>query len=114
MEDAVQLAMSKNVVVACDEDPPADDLDGLTYPCALPGMIGAATVDLPDLQPPSPSVGSPANETILVAAPGNVLLASGPEGPGYGVQNYYSSLAWLAGTAALIKSLYPNLAPALV
>jgi hypothetical protein len=114
MEDAVQYAVSKNVVVICDEDPPADDLDGLMYPCALPGVIGAATVDLPGLPPPSPSVASPANETILVAAPGNQLLASGPEGAGYAVQNYYSSLAWLAGTAALIKSVYPNLAPALV
>jgi Subtilase family len=114
MEDAVQYAMSKNVVVVCDEDPPADDLDGLMYPCALPGVIGAATVDLPGLPPPSPSAASPANETILVAAPGNQLLASGPEGAGYVVQNYYSSLAWLAGTAALIKSVYPNLAPALV
>jgi hypothetical protein len=114
MEDAVQYAISKNVVVVCDEDPPAGDLDGLTYPCALPGVIGAATVDLPDLPPPSPAIGSPANETILVAAPGNQLLASGPEGPDYAVQNYYSSVAWLAGTAALIKSVYPNLAPALV
>jgi len=114
MEDAVQYAMSKNVVVVCDEDPPVGDLDGPMYPCALPGVIGAAAVDLPGLPPPSPSVASPANESILVAAPGNQLLASGPEGTGYAVQNYYSSLAWLAGTAALIKSVYPNLAPALV
>jgi Subtilase family len=114
MEEAVQYAIAKNVVVVCDEDPSASDLDGLLYPCALPGVIGAATVDLPGLPPPSPAVGSPANETILVAAPGNQLLASGPQGPDYAVQNYYSSLAWLAGTAALIKSVYPNLAPALV
>jgi uncharacterized protein affecting Mg2+/Co2+ transport len=114
MEDAVQYAISNNVVVVCDEDPPADDLDGPMYPCALPGVIGAATVDLPGLPPPSPSVPSPANESILVAAPGNQLLVSGPQGTGYAVQNYYSSLAWLAGTAALIKSVYPDLAPALV
>jgi uncharacterized protein affecting Mg2+/Co2+ transport len=114
MEDAVQYAISKNVVVVCDEDPPLDDLDGPMYPCALPGVIGAATVDLPGLPSPSPSVPSPASESILVAAPGNQLLASGPQGAGYAVQNYYSSLAWLAGTAALIKSVYPNLAPALV
>ena len=114
MEDAVQYAVSKNVVVVCDEDPPVGDLDGPMYPCALPGVIGAASVDLPGLPPPSPSAPSPANESILVAAPGNQLLASGPQGAGYVVQNYYSSLAWLAGTAALIKSVYPDLAPALV
>jgi uncharacterized protein affecting Mg2+/Co2+ transport len=114
MEDAVQYAMSKNVVVVCDEDPPVGDLDGPMYPCALPGVIGAASVDLPGLPPPSPLAPSPANESILVAAPGNQLLASGPQGAGYVVQNYYSSLAWLAGTAALIKSVYPDLAPALV
>jgi hypothetical protein len=114
MEQAVQYAISKNVVVVCDEDPPAGNPDGLTYPCALPGVIGAATVDLPGLPAPSPLAASAANETILVAAPGNQLLASGPEGAGYAVQNSYSSLAWLAGTAALIKSKYPNLAPALV
>jgi hypothetical protein len=114
MQDAVQYAMSKNAVVVCDEYPSADDPDALSYPCALPGVIGAATVDLPGLPAPSSAVTSPANETILVAAPGNELVASGPGGTGYFAENYYSSLAWLAGTAALIKSVYPNLAPALV
>jgi hypothetical protein len=113
LESAVRYAVSKNVVVVCDEDVYAAGQNDVLYPCALPGVIGAATVVLPDLPAPSQTGRSPVSESILVAAPGNQLLASGPQGA-YTVQNYYSSLAWLAGTAALIKSVFPKLSPALV
>jgi hypothetical protein len=114
LESAVQYAVSKNVVVVCDEDPYPAEMHDLLYPCALPGVIGAGTVILPGAPPPSQTELSPSTESILVAAPGNQLLASGPSGPDFFVQNSYSSVAWLAGTAALIKSVYPKLPTALV
>lgn len=114
LENAARYAVSKNAVVVCDEDPYPDQLNDVLYPCALPGVLGAGTVVLPDFPPPSPKEPSPNAESILVAAPGNQLLASGPDGSVYTAQNYYSSLAWLAGTAALIKSVYPKLPTALV
>jgi hypothetical protein len=113
LESAVQYAVSKNVVVVCDEDIYAAGQGDVLYPCALPGVLGAAQVVLPGLPAPSPAGRSPASESVLVAAPGDQLLASGPDGA-YTVQNDYSSLAWLAGTAALIKSVFPKLSPALV
>jgi len=114
MEQAVQYAISKNVVVICPEQAYGSEPDNPTYPTSLPGVLGAGAVSLPGLIPPSPQDTSPKNESILVAAPGNQFLASGPAGPDYFVQNYYSAAAWLIGTAALIKSLYPNISPALV
>ncbi len=113
MEQAVQYAISKNVVVICAEDAFGSEPNGPTYPTNLPGVLGAGDISLPGLIPPSPKGASPKNESILVAAPGDQFLASGP-GPDYSVQNYYAAASWLIGTAALIKSVYPNLSPALV
>jgi Subtilase family len=114
LETAVQYAISKNVVVVSDEYGFGNDPNAPLYPAALPGVLGAGTVFLPGLPPPSPTQASPVNESILVGAPGNELFASGPDGPGYYVQNEWAAAAWLVGTAALIKSVYPDLAPALV
>jgi Subtilase family len=114
METAVHDAISHNDVVICDEDGFPDNPNAPLYPCALPGVLGAASVNLADVPPATPQVVSPVNESILVAAPANQLFVSGPDGPNYDVQNDYAAMAWLAGTAALIKSVYPNLAPSLV
>ncbi len=114
LEQAVQYAISKNVVVIASEYNGESDPNAPTYPGSLPGVIGAGTVFLPGLVPPTRRAASPKNESILVSAPGNQFAASTPLGQGYTVQNFYSSAAWLTGTVALIKSVYPNLPPALV
>jgi hypothetical protein len=114
VEQAVQYAMTKNVVVVALEAPQGGHSNSPEYPDSLPGVIGAGIVTLSGLPAATPEVSASRNQSILVAAPGNQLLASGPNGPDYGVQNDYSANAWLVGTAALIKSVYPDLPPALV
>src|SRR5260221_6464278 len=54
---------------------------------------------------------TPANGSILVTAPGNVLYGSGPAGTNYPMYNFFAADAWLTATAALIKSAYPHLSP---
>jgi hypothetical protein len=62
--------------------------------------------------PPS-KLATPANGSIVVSAPGNTLVASGPAGANYPVYNFFAADAWLTATLALIKSAYPGLSPAL-
>ncbi len=114
MEQAVTYATSRNAVVIVSEIQPPAGLNGPTYPGGLPGVLGAGTVFLPGLVPPTSKYASPSNESILVSAPGDQLAASSPLGQGYAAQNIYSAGAWLTGTVALIKSVYPSLPPALV
>jgi hypothetical protein len=84
------------------------------YPASLPGVIAAGAVRLPGLPRPPTRYLTPANGSILVAAPGNVLDAAGPGGTHYPVYNFFAAGAWLTATAALIKSAHPHLPPALV
>ncbi|HET7245457.1 MAG TPA: hypothetical protein VFJ07_11550 [Streptosporangiaceae bacterium] len=49
-----------------------------------------------------------------MAAPGNVIDASGPGGAHYPVYNFFAAGAWLTATAALIESAHPHLPPPLV
>jgi len=71
-------------------------------------------VTLPGLARPPSRYPSPANGSILVTAPGNVLDASGPAGTHYPVYNFFAAGAWLTATAALIESAHPHLPPSLV
>ena len=114
LEQAVQYAVSRNVVVVSDGGGSRSNRNQPSYPVSLPGVLGVANAYLPGLGAPSPRFPSPRNESILISAPGNPLLASGPAGADYFVQNDWAAGAWVAGTAALIKSVYPSLSPALV
>jgi hypothetical protein len=49
-----------------------------------------------------------------VSAPDNPLTELGPGDQSYNSYGFDVAAAWIAGTAALIKSAYPRLAPALV
>jgi hypothetical protein len=111
---AVAAAEAKNVVVASAEYGPAKVSADPEYPASLPGVLAAASVILPRWPVPPSKLPTPANGSILVAAPGNVLFASGPAGTNYPVYNFFAADAWLTATAALIKSAHPGLSPALV
>lgn len=111
---AVAAAEAKNVVVASAEYGPAKISADPEYPASLPGVLAAASVVLPRWPAPPSKLPTPANGSILVAAPGNVLFASGPAGTNYPVYNFFAADAWLTATAALIKSAHPGLSPALV
>ena len=116
LDGAVQYALSKGAVVICAEfRPRGQPVNAATFPNSLPGVLGVATVVVPGMSQPPPSHDAvPANDSILLSAPGNVLIVSGPAGMGYEVFNAYAAVAWLAATVAIIKSVYPTLPPALV
>jgi len=54
------------------------------------------------------------NDSVLVAAPGNALVVTGPHSERYLIYNSYAANAWLTATVALVKSVYHHLSPALV
>jgi hypothetical protein len=77
-------------------------------------VLGAGATILRGWLVPPRRYASPANDSILVAAPGNVLSVSGLGSAAYQVYNFYSAAAWLTATVTLIKSVYPDLSPGLV
>ena len=115
LDSAVRYALSEGVLIttmaAADNGGPAD----VTYPGAIPGIIAATMVTLPSpLPPPAGASGSTeANDSVLVSVPDNTLDEIGPRGQSYTVWSFDASAAWLAATAALIKSAYPRLPPGL-
>lgn len=116
IDSAVQYALSKDaVVIAAEYIPGKHTPNAATFPNSLPGVLGVAAQTVPGAgQPPPRRYGNPANDSILLSAPGNVLNVSGPGGLGYEVYNMYSAAAWLTATVAIIKSVYPKLPPAMV
>jgi Subtilase family len=109
---AVEYAASKNVVIVGN--------DGVVRgypniePDGMPGVINFSTVTLSGMLPPGQAIRNAANYSTLVAAPGNTVFATCPgnslcfdDGPAV-------AKAWVAGTVALIKAVYPHLSPALV
>ena len=116
LESAVRYALARGVVIttlaAVDNACRAD----LTYPAAIPGVIAAAMVTLPaPFQPLAGATASTAaNDSVLVAVPANTMNEIGPGDEPFQVYSVDASPAWIAGTAALIKSAYPGLSPALV
>lgn len=115
LDRAVEYAEARNAVVISPEYPGRGvPRNASTVPGSLPGVLGAATVLLPGMTAPSKFTASPANESILVAAPGDVLTVTGPQGQGYQMFNSLASAAWLTATVALIKSVYPHLPTSLV
>jgi hypothetical protein len=111
---AVADALAKNVVITSAEYGPASFRTDLQYPASLPGVISAASVILPRWPAPPKQLPTPVNGSILVAAPGNTLVASGPGAGSFPVYNFFAADAWLTASAALIKSAHPDLSPALV
>jgi hypothetical protein len=113
LDKAVDYAISRDAVVISPEFR-GTQRNAAEYPSSLPGVLGAASIVLPGLQAPPRQYKSPASQSILIAAPGNVIAVSGPAGAGYQIYNLLSAAAWLTSTVALIKAVFPHLAPAMV
>jgi type VII secretion-associated serine protease mycosin len=81
-----------------------------SYPASYPGVISVAAVNASGRH-----VGfSNRNSAVVVSAPGVRIVGAGP-GDGYWVGDGTSpATAFVSGVAALIRSRYPGLAPALV
>lgn len=115
LESAVAYAVSKNVVVIGGSAAYTGDQQAFSYPDSLPGVINFSGSTLSGLQPPNNnSELYPVNDSVLVTAPDNTMGTTGPGNQPYAGWGYDAAVAWVAGTVALIKSVYPQITPAMV
>jgi hypothetical protein len=114
LASAVAYAVKKKDVVlgsGCDF---GSAPNAAAFPDSLPGVINFNGTAISGLPKPTKPVHSARNDSILVTAPDNILSAEGPGNMPYFAFGEYSSIAWVAGTVALIKSVYPQITPAQV
>jgi type VII secretion-associated serine protease mycosin len=81
-----------------------------SYPAAYPGVIGVAAVNA-DAQRAS---FSDRNASVVISAPGEHVIGAGPDDQYLVGDGTSPAAAFVSGVAALIKSRYPALSPALV
>jgi subtilisin family serine protease len=86
------------------------NLAPVSFPAEYPGVLSVGAVNM-SRQPTSFSSG---NLSVRVAAPGAAVPAEGRDGIYYTVDGTSPACAIVAGVAALIKSEYPAISPALV
>ncbi|HZE31639.1 MAG TPA: S8 family serine peptidase [Actinoallomurus sp.] len=117
---AVAYAISKGVVVVASAGNDGDsksskkvDKNGLvrlSYPAAIPGVIGVAALK----RDREPAKFSDRNSSVLVAAPGAGVVGAGPSGTYWDGEGTSQAGAIVSGVAALIRAKYHDLTPALV
>jgi subtilase family protein len=112
LDGAVAYAMSKNVVVVGSDGVASGDTDIL--PDDLPGVINFSTTTLKGMLPPTAATPNAHNYSILVTAPDNTVFATCPSSSLCWTGGAFAAEAWVAGTIALIKAVYPHISPALV
>jgi type VII secretion-associated serine protease mycosin len=114
---ALQFAYSRGVVVVASAGNSGGSSDTgqagqspESFPADYPGVISVGAVN------PAGAVAnfSSDNLSVQVAAPGVSVPAQGRDGQYWWVSGTSPACALVAGVAALIKSLYPGLAPDLV
>ncbi len=81
-----------------------------SFPADYPGVLGVAAVD----RSGNPASFSSDNLSVQVAAPGAQVPAQGRDGQYWLVSGTSPACALTSGVAALIKSAYPRLSPALI
>jgi type VII secretion-associated serine protease mycosin len=117
---AVAYAISKGIVVVASagndgdsKNPKKVDKDGLvrlSYPAAIPGVIGVAALK----RDGKPAKFSDRNSSVLVGAPGAAVVGAGPSGTYWVGEGTSQAGAIVSGIAALVRAKYPNLRPGLV
>jgi membrane-anchored mycosin MYCP len=110
---AVAYAQARNVVVVA----PVSTTTGtsttnvVSYPAAYPGVIAVSAVDSTG----TPIAAGKSGVRVDLAAPGTSLVSIGPRGPGdISGDGAALATAFVAGTAALVRSYYPHLSAASV
>ncbi len=112
LDAAVAYAVSKHVIVVGSSLDLGGTPSSPAYPDSLPGVINFTGTSLTGLPKPAKRVQTTANSSVLVAAPDNVLFATGPGNDPYTAWGDYSSTAWVVGTIVLLKAVYPDITPA--
>ncbi|XVQ84775.1 S8 family peptidase [Microbispora siamensis] len=109
---AISYAISKGVVLvaAAGNDGAGKRTAPYSYPAAIPGVISVAAVTS-TLRRAS---FSNRNSSVMVAAPGVDVLGAGPGDEYWVGRGTSQATALVSGVAALIKSRYPRMSPALV
>lgn len=115
--DAIAYAVSKGVVVVASAGNDGDlksqkkkSSTRFSYPAAFPGVISVAAVTRAGRRADF----SDHNESVLVAAPGVDIPGAGPHRTYWIGEGTSMSGALVSGVAALIRSKYPRMEPALV
>ncbi len=114
---ALQNALDHGVVVVASSGNSGDTASALStgqapysFPADYPGVLGVAAVT----QAGTAANFSSNNLSVEVAAPGVKVPAQGRDGQYWLVSGTSPACALTAGVAALIKSRYPHLSPALI
>ena len=117
VRSALQDALSHGIVVVASSGNSGNSVGARTsgqapysFPADYPGVLGVAAV----ARDGAPAGFSSDNLSVQVAAPGVNVPAQGTDGQYWLVSGTSPACALTAGVAALIKSRYPHLAPALV
>jgi subtilisin family serine protease len=117
VRSALQNALNHNVVVVASSGNSgstsaarARGYAPYSFPADYPGVLGVAAVNEND----RPASFSSDNLSVQVAAPGVRVPAQGNDGQYWLVSGTSPACALTAGVAALIKSVYPHMSPALV
>src|SRR6266536_2737288 len=117
VRSALQDALRHKVVVIASSGNSGQDAGGRgrshapdSFPADYPGVLGVAAVD----RAGAPARFSSDNLSVRVAAPGVQVPAEGGDGQYWLVSGTSPACALTSGVAALIKSAYPRLAPALI
>ena len=113
---AISKALAQGIVVVASSGNSGGASSGThgnapySFPADYPGVLGVGAVGQDGL----PAGFSSDNLSVQVAAPGVRVPAQGRDGQYWLVSGTSPACALTAGVAALIKSVYPGLAPALV
>ncbi|MFI5913165.1 S8 family serine peptidase [Dactylosporangium sp. NPDC051541] len=103
IRDAVQYALSRNVVVVAAAGNESSGGDEKFYPAAYPGVLAVAALK----QDGTPLAQSNRGDWVGIAAPGEGLTAPVSGGGYAGVSGTSFATALVSGVAALVRSRYP-------
>lgn len=105
LSSAIQLAVTKKVVIVAAAFGDNTDPTAPEFPPAMPGVVGVGSIRTSGGLTPYDKAASGRNNGIFISGPGNTFYDSS----GYGIDGPGAAAAVVAGTMALVKSLYPGI-----
>jgi type VII secretion-associated serine protease mycosin len=105
IRDAIQYALSRDVVVVAAAGNESSNGDAKWYPAAYPGVLAVAALK----QDGTPLAQSNSGSWVGIAAPGEGLTATASGGGYAAVSGTSFATALVAGVAALVRSRFPSM-----